>query len=111
MPPTNHVTATGVTRKGLVRRECCRRLIGVVAASGWGKAGFASVVEIQIPENTASRPTTRLSVIGSPTRTAASVAAAMGFTVMVLATRGTGVLQRHHPQNESQRASAGVMAR
>src|SRR5262249_13663108 len=48
---------------------------------------LASVVAIQIPANTASRPTRRLSVTGSPTSCWASRAAAMGLTVMVLATR------------------------
>ena len=50
-------------------------------------AGLASVVAIQIPAKTATRPSTRVSVIGSPTSWCASKAAAIGFTVMVLATR------------------------
>ena len=44
-------------------------------------------VAIQMPANTAINPTTRLSVIGSPTNCVASNAAAIGLTVMVLATR------------------------
>src|SRR6185369_16884391 len=46
-----------------------------------------SVVAIQMPANTATRPSTRSSVIGSPTSCWASRAAAIGLTVMVLATR------------------------
>jgi hypothetical protein len=47
---------------------------------------FASVVASQIPAKTATSPMTRLSVIGSSTSQAAGTAAAIGFTVMVLAT-------------------------
>src|SRR5712664_4164222 len=47
----------------------------------------ASVVAIQMPANTATRPTIRLSVIRPPRSCWASKAAAMGLTVMVLATR------------------------
>src|SRR4051812_10945691 len=48
---------------------------------------LASDVASQIPANTAISPTTRLRVIGSPTSWVASNPAAIGLTVMVLATR------------------------
>src|SRR5262245_7807423 len=48
---------------------------------------LADVDAIQIPAATAIRPATRLSPIGSLTITAATSEAAIGFTVMVLATR------------------------
>src|SRR5690349_281133 len=45
-----------------------------------------SVVAIRMPRKTATRPATRLAVIGSPTSWVASNPAAIGFTVIVLAT-------------------------
>ena len=53
----------------------------------WRLGFLASVVAIQIPANTATSPSTRLGVIGSPTSWVASNPAAIGLTVMVAATR------------------------
>ena len=44
-------------------------------------------VAIQIPANTAIKPIRRFGVIGSPISSAASKVAAIGLTVIVLATR------------------------
>src|SRR5205085_5197001 len=54
---------------------------------------FADVEASQIPAATATRPITRFQPMGSPTSTAASSEAAIGLTVMVLATR-VGVVMR-----------------
>src|SRR5262249_59477949 len=57
------------------------------AAIAAGYCLLISDVAIQIPANTAIRPSTRLAVMGSPTSWVASKPAAIGLTVMVLATR------------------------
>jgi hypothetical protein len=46
----------------------------------------APVVAIQMPANTATKPPTKLNVIGSPTSWVANKAAAIGLTVMVFPT-------------------------
>src|SRR5919108_1653436 len=71
----------------------------------FGQPVFAgSVVAIQIPKKTATKPTTRFKVIGSSTSCVASSAAAMGLTVMVLATR-VGVA-RSSARTQRMKASA-----
>src|SRR6266700_3499080 len=58
-----------------------------VALRGADQFVFVSLVAIQMPANTATSPIRRFGVIGSPISSAASKVAAIGLTVMVLATR------------------------
>ena len=71
---------------------------------------LVSVVAIQIPAKTAPRPISRLSVIGSPTKCVARSPAAIGLTVMVIATR-VGVVRSSAMTHRIKAAAPPAMPR
>ena len=77
--------AKGKRADGLARLRQGQRREGTGSAGGVIAGGEA--VAMRMPANTPTRPAARFQVIGSPTSTAASTPAAIGLTVMVVATR------------------------
>ncbi len=99
----------GLSFPGTIAANHERRADAASRALGQAADAAVPVVAIQMPANTPIRPTIRLAVIGSPTSTAASSAAATGFDGHRVGDPGRGrPLQRQDPEDERERAAGAA---